>query len=128
MIRPLLRNPMAIRSFRWLHPDLATRLAVGSSNASRSYAARDGGRGLRAAAIRAADADPALQLLVFGHSHVATIERLPRGAAYGNAGSWLDAPTYLHVTTERVALRRWEDSAESADLHALYRSAEEPLA
>ena len=128
MIRPVLRNPLAIRSFRRLHPDLATRLATGSSHASRTYSAQDGGRGLLAAAARAERADPALELLVFGHSHVAAIERLPGGAIYGNAGSWLDAPTFLHVTADRVALRHWEGSAESADLNALHRGAQEPLA
>jgi UDP-2,3-diacylglucosamine hydrolase len=127
LIRPVLRSPLAIRSFRRLHPDFATRVATGSSQASRSYSAKDEGRGLREAAIRAEQADPALELLVFGHSHFATVERLPGGAAYGNAGSWLDAPTFLHVTAERVALRRWQGSAESADLHALHRGAKKPL-
>ncbi|MDB4876046.1 MAG: hypothetical protein JWM41_2492 [Gemmatimonadetes bacterium] len=127
MIKPVLRSPLAIRSFRWLHPDLATRLATGSSHASRTYSARDGGRGLRDAAARAEQADPSLDLLVFGHSHVATLERLPGGAAYANPGSWLDAPTFLHVTDERVALRRWEGSAESADLDAFHRSAKKAL-
>ena len=128
MLRPVLRNPLAIRSFRRLHPDWATRLATGSAHASRTYGAVDGGRGLLAAAIRAEQADPALDLLVFGHSHVAAIERLPGGAAYGNPGSWLDAPTFLRVTDDRVALRRWEGSAESADLDALHGTPEEPLA
>jgi UDP-2,3-diacylglucosamine hydrolase len=127
MIKPVLRSPLAIRSFRWLHPDLATRLATGSSSASRTYSARDGGRGLREAAVRAEQADPALDLLVFGHSHVATLEQLPGGAAYGNPGSWLDSPTFLHVTDERVALRRWDGSAESADLDAFHRAAKKSL-
>jgi UDP-2,3-diacylglucosamine hydrolase len=128
MIRPILRSPLAIKSFRHLHPDLATRLATGSSHASRTYSARDGGRGLFDAAARVAKAEPALELLVFGHSHVSTLERLPGGAAYGNPGSWLDAPTFLRVTNESIALRRWDGSAESADLHAFHRAAEEPLA
>src|SRR5262249_14837616 len=127
-LRRLLRNRFAIRSFRWLHPDLATRLATGSSHASRTYAARDGGRGLYDAAIRAAGADQTRELIVFGHSHVATLERLPSGAVYGNAGSWLDAPTFLRVTDDAIALRRWEGSAESADLHTFHRSAKKALA
>jgi UDP-2,3-diacylglucosamine hydrolase len=127
-VRHVLRNRFAIRSFRWIHPDLATPLADGSSNASRNYAARDGGRGLRDAAVRIESASHDRDLIVFGHSHVATLERLPRGAIYGNAGSWLDAPTFLRVTDERIALRRWNGSAESSDLHAFDRSAEKPLA
>jgi UDP-2,3-diacylglucosamine hydrolase len=130
-LRRVLRNSWAIRSFRWLHPDLATRLASGSSNASRNYAARDHGRGLRVAAERVAVADPSIDLVLFGHSHVPTLERLTGGAAYANAGSWLDAPTFLRVTREEIVLRRWEPgahgSAESADLDVLHRATKKTL-
>lgn len=128
MLRRLLRHSLAIRSFRWLHPDLATPIATGSSHASRTYVARDHGRGLRDAAERISEADPSLELVILGHSHVPTLERLSRGTAYGNPGSWLDEPTFLHITEERVALRRWDGSAESADLHTLHRSTQESLA
>src|ERR1051325_2235155 len=83
-LRRVLRNSFAIRSFRWLHPDLATPLASHSSNTSRTYSARDGGRGLRDAAARIEHAEPALDLIILGHSHVATLESLPRGTAYAN--------------------------------------------
>lgn len=126
-LRRVLRNSLAIRAFRWLHPDLASPLATHSSHASRTYSARDEGRGLRDAAARVAASDPSLELIVFGHSHYAALERLPAGPLYGNAGSWLDAPTFLVVSDDRVALRRWEGSAESADLHAFHRSAEKAL-
>jgi UDP-2,3-diacylglucosamine hydrolase len=126
-LRHVLRNPLAIRSFRWLHPDLATPLASHSSNTSRTYSARDGGRGLREAAGRIESADPLLELVVLGHSHVATLERLAGGAVYANPGSWLDAPTFLRVTDETVSLRQWTGSAESADLHAGHRSAKKSL-
>ena len=127
-IKHVLRNGLAIRAFRWLHPDLATPLASHSSGASRAYTPRDAGRGLLAAAQATSEAHPDRDLVVFGHSHVATLSRLPTGAIYGNAGSWLDAPTFLCLTTERVALREWDGSAEGPDLHAFDRSAKEPLA
>lgn len=126
-LRRVLRNPLAIRAFRWLHPDIATRLATHSSQTSRTYAARDGGRGLRDAAQRAADADHSLDLVVFGHSHVATLESLASGATYANPGSWLDRLTYLRITDEAIAMREWTGSAESADLHTLHRSAKKAL-
>jgi UDP-2,3-diacylglucosamine hydrolase len=126
-LRRVLRNRLAIRAFRWLHPDLATPLATHSSDTSRTYGARDGGRGLRAAAERWTADHPEVDLILYGHSHVATVSRLPSGAVYANAGSWLDAPTFLRITPSRVALRRWEGSAESADLDALDRPAEKAL-
>ncbi len=123
MIRHVLRNGLAIRAFRWLHPDLSTPLATHSSHASRSYGARDGGRGLRAAAERTAAGDPSLELIIFGHSHVATLTRLPSGVVYANPGSWLDEPTFLRISPERVVLARWssdsDESAEGTDLDAL---------
>ena len=126
-LRHLLRNPLAIRAFRWLHPDLATPLAGGSSNASRSYASRDRGQGLRDAATRTLATRGDLELLLFGHSHVPALERVSPGQIYANAGSWLDQPTFLRITPDRVALREWNGSAESPDLDALDRIAEKTL-
>lgn len=127
-LRTVLRNPLAIRAFRWLHPDLATAIAGGSSHASRSYAARDGGRGLRAVAAQRLAAEPDLELVIYGHSHVPALERLRPGGVYANAGSWLDAPTFLRVTPERIALCRWDGSAEGVTLDVVDRAAEKALA
>ena len=127
-LRTVLRNPLAIRAFRSLHPDWASRLAMGSSNASRSYQSMDRGRGLRDVGMRALESDPRLELLVYGHSHVAGLERAAGGGVFANAGSWLDRSTYLVVTPERIALREWTGSAEGADLDVFDRRAEKALA
>lgn len=128
LLRRVLRNPMAIRAFgSLLHPDFASRLAMGSSQTSRDYTPRDGGRGLRAVAARALESAEAPDLLIYGHSHVPALERMPSGRVYANAGSWLDAPTYLVITPDRIALRSWTDSAERPDLDVIERVAEKPL-
>jgi UDP-2,3-diacylglucosamine hydrolase len=126
-LRRVLRSPLAIGAFRALHPDWATRIAMGSSRTSRGYQPRDAGRGLHAVATGALAADRELELLVYGHSHVAALERMPTGNVYANAGSWLDAPTYLVVTPDRIALRAWQGSAEGPDLHVLDRVPEKAL-
>ena len=126
-LRRVLRNPLAIRAYRMLHPDFATRLAMGSSQTSRNYQPRDEGRGLRDVAAGTLRARRELELLVYGHSHVAVLERMPSGNVYANAGSWLDAPTFLVATPERIALRQWQGSTESPDLHAVDRVAEKAL-
>ena len=128
MIRPIMRNRLAIRAFRSLHPNWATRLATGSSDASRTYRSRDEGRGLRAIAVRELEADPSLELLIYGHSHVAALERVPGRGVFANAGSWLDAPTFLRITPEKIELRAARgDSPEGDCLHAIDRSTEEEL-
>lgn len=127
VLRRVLRNRMAIRAFRTIHPDWATRLAMGSSQTSRTYQPRDAGRGLREVAQRALAAHPDLELLIYGHSHVAALERMPSGNVYANAGSWLDAPTYLLITPNRIALREWRGSTHGPDLDVLDRIAEKAL-
>jgi UDP-2,3-diacylglucosamine hydrolase len=123
MVRPIMRSPLAMQMFRWLHPDTATRIAMGSSSASRTYRARDGGRGLQSIAHERLRSNRELDLAILGHSHVATLERVEGAGVFGNPGSWLDAPTYLRIDDNRIELRRWNDSAESDCLHAVDRGA-----
>jgi UDP-2,3-diacylglucosamine hydrolase len=106
-LRRVLRNPWAVRAFRLLHPDVGTWLAQGSSRASRVHRARDGGAELRDVALRELASTPDLDLLVFGHTHVAALERAPGGGVYANAGTWIDDTTYLRIDAEAVELRRW---------------------
>ena len=121
MIRPIMRHPLAIKAFRMIHPDWATRLAHGSSNASRTYRARDEGRGLRSYAQLQLENARNLDLLVYGHSHVAALEKMPSGGVFANAGSWLDAPTFLRLTDEAIELRQWDGSAQGACLNSINR-------
>jgi UDP-2,3-diacylglucosamine hydrolase len=128
-VRPIMRNRAAIRAFRALHPTWSTWLAHGSSGASRTYRSRDEGRGLRAIALRELDADPKLELLIYGHSHVAALERAPGRGVFANAGSWLDAPTFLRVTEDKIELRSSTDGSPEGDcLHSIDRSSKEALA
>ena len=121
LVRPIMRNPIAIKAFRMLHPDLASRLAQGSSNASRTYRARDEGRGLRALAAEALARSRDLDLLVYGHSHVPALEKMENGGVFANAGSWLDAPTYLRVTDESLELLQWDGSSKGNCLNSINR-------
>jgi len=123
MIRPVMRSPFAIRMFRWLHPDLATRIAMGSSSASRTYRALDGGSGLRTIGHTRLQADRSLDLMVLGHSHVAALEKVTDRGIFANPGSWLNGPTYLRLTDEEIALCSWNGSAESDRLNVIDRRA-----
>src|SRR5207244_12633258 len=66
-LRRVLRNPLAIRLFRWMHPDVGSWLASPRTHTSRTYQARDGGAGLREAAARRV-AQRALEPLVDGRT------------------------------------------------------------
>ena len=127
-LRRVVRHPWAIRAFRALHPDIGSRLATGSSHASRTYMPDDGDAGLRRIAHDALAGRPDLELLVFGHSHVRRLERAAGGGVYANPGTWMDAPTFLRVVPERVELRRWDGSAEGERLDVVDRLTEKALA
>ena len=129
-LRSVLRHPLSVRAFRILHPDLGTRLASGSSEASRTHRPRDEGEGLRRVAHAQLAADPTLELLILGHSHVAALERpeSARPGVYANAGSWLGEPTYLELVPDRISLCRWTGSAEGERLHSLDRVPQKALA
>ena len=107
-LRRVLRNSWAIRAFRVLHPDWGTALARGSAHASRTYRAPDEGAGLHNVAMQRLANDSSLDLVIFGHSHVATLEASPTHGVYANAGEWLDDATYLRIEPERIELIRWK--------------------
>lgn len=113
-LRAVLRHPWAIGAYRWLHPNWGTAIALRSSHTSRNYRPADGGAGLREVAHARLEAADAPSLLVFGHSHVATLERAGRGV-FANPGAWLDAPRFLRVTPERVEMCRWTDAGREVE-------------
>jgi UDP-2,3-diacylglucosamine hydrolase len=109
-LRAVLRNGVAIRAFRWLHPDLATRLALATSHTSRNMRPGDGGEGMRRVALERLTAEPALELYVFGHTHASVVGRTDSGGVFANPGAWMDEPTFLRITPERVELARLDGS------------------
>jgi UDP-2,3-diacylglucosamine hydrolase len=124
----VMRHPLAIRAFGALHPDFATRIASGTSSHSRSRGASDGGAGLRAVAHDYLAAHRETELVVFGHSHVASLERAPGGGVYANPGAWASRPAYLVIAPERIEMRAWTGSSEGDLLDAVDRRTEEALA
>jgi UDP-2,3-diacylglucosamine hydrolase len=126
--RRVMRHPLAIRAFGALHPDLATRLASGTSTRSRTHRESDGGTGLRAVAHGYLAAHRETELVVFGHSHVAMLERVLAGGVYANPGAWADRPAYLVIRPERIELRAWSGSSEGDLLDAIDRGAKKALA
>jgi len=105
-LRAVLRHPLAIHAFRWLHPDIATWVAMRSSHTSRNMRPRDGGEGLKRVALARLAADPSLELYVYGHTHASALARADGGGVYANPGAWMDEPTFLRVSPERVDLVR----------------------
>jgi UDP-2,3-diacylglucosamine hydrolase len=126
-LRSVLRNKLAERAYRWIHPDVGVWLAKRSSHTSRNTRPKDGGRGLRDVAHATLSARHELDLVIYGHSHVTALERAASGGVYANPGAWLDAPTFLSIDDRSIVLRQWDGSAEGHRLDALDRRAEKSL-
>jgi UDP-2,3-diacylglucosamine hydrolase len=126
-LRRVLRHPLAIRAFGWLHPDTASGLALRSSHTSRQRRAGDEGRGLAAVAASCMQTPSDPELVLFGHSHVPVLQRAGAGV-YGNAGAWYLDRQYLRITETSVARIRWTGSAEGDVLDVIDRADEKALA
>ncbi len=116
-LRAVIRHRWAVRAFKLLHPDWGAALARATSHTSRNVRPRDGGEGLRSVAHQTLAADPSLDVVIYGHTHIAMLERKSheRGI-YANPGAWLDAPTFLKLTPERVSLCRWDGTTEREEV------------
>ena len=123
-LRTVLRNPLAIRAFGWLHPDWASALALSSSKTSRHLHARDGGLALLTAGTARLSELNGPDLVVHGHTHVPRLERAARGV-YANAGAWYIDQQYLRLDADRIARMQWNKSSEGQVLDTFNRLAEE---
>lgn len=126
-LRRVLRHPLAIRLYGWLHPNTATSIALASSHTSRTRApGGDEGRGLHAVASGWMEGPDAPELVLFGHSHVPALTAAGRGI-YGNAGAWYLDRQYLRITEREISRRRWTGSAEGHVLDVIERVPEKAL-
>ncbi|MFI5244999.1 MAG: UDP-2,3-diacylglucosamine diphosphatase [Gemmatimonadales bacterium] len=110
-LRAVLRNPLAIRLFRWIHPDIATWIALRTSHTSRNMRPRDRGEGLRRVAMARLESEPALQLYLYAHSHEPALEKTGSGSVFANPGAWMDQPTFLRIVPGRIELARLDGAA-----------------
>ena len=127
LLRPILRHPLSMWAFSLVHPDFGTRLALGTSGASRVHSARDDGVGLRDVALQRLTTPDGPNLIVFGHSHVAGLTRAPGGGVYANPGAWGDVPRYLRLTASHVELLEFDASGEDRRLDVVESRADEAL-
>ena len=125
-LRRVLRHPLAIRAYGWLHPDFASRLALASSDTSRDRREGDAGRGLLELGRQSLEAPSGPQLVVHGHSHVARLEQVGRGW-YANPGAWYLDRQFLVVDNERITRLHWNSSTETNVLNFGNRPSQEAL-
>src|ERR1700741_473100 len=98
-LKAVIRHRASIGAFRVLHPDLGRRIA-GMASSTEHKAGGDAAARGRAAYIRQwaeerLRADPALELVLAGHAHVASVDEGEPGRWYVNSGDWLGTFDYV---------------------------------
>ncbi len=107
LLKPVLRNRLAFRLYRWLHPDVGVRLARGSSRTSRSYTStRNFGEQEAMAAFAARKIREGFDIVIMGHRHE-PLQLQIDGGVYINLGDWIAHRTFAELKDGTIALRTW---------------------
>ncbi len=107
IIKPILRNRLAIRLYRLLHPDLGIRLARGSSRTSRAYTAnKDYGEEEGLLEFAAKKIGEGADIVVMGHRHHPHLSGVGTGT-YVNLGDWITYHTYAVLDGGSITLQTW---------------------
>lgn len=116
LIKPILRNRLAIRLYRLLHPDIGVRIARGSSRTSRTYTAnKDYGEEEGLLEFATKKVAEGADLVVMGHRHRPHIEQIGKGT-YINLGDWITYHTYAVLDGGTATLKIW-NAGQRAGTH-----------
>lgn len=112
VLHQVLRHDMTVALYRSLHPDLGMwlvdRLSGYLGDRTRTDAEVQASSARQAAwAAARLRADPALSLVVMGHTHRAALVTEGDGRLYLNPGAWFDGYRYATIGPEGAALHQF---------------------
>jgi len=107
-LKKVLRNRAAQRVFSWLHPDMAMRLARGTSVTSRTIIKSDPNDDLEYLSRARALFAEGYRGVVMGHTH-RPVEHTEDGCSYVNLGDWIIHYTFGLHDGSRLSLRRLDE-------------------
>jgi UDP-2,3-diacylglucosamine hydrolase len=115
MLKFVLRSRPVYSAMRWVHPDIACRIARGVSRTEgrthRSFAkAEERAQVLEEYAVKLLEDRADLELVVFGHCHVPQVKAVGSRGFYINSGDWVSHRTYTVVTEDTIDQREWAGS------------------
>jgi UDP-2,3-diacylglucosamine hydrolase len=112
LIKPVLRNRLAIWLYRWLHPDVGVPLARGSSRTSRTYTSRkDFGEDEGLLKFARERIQEGVDIVVMGHRHQPSFTHIDDGI-YVNLGDWVSFNTYAIMEAGTIRLTTWSPTQD----------------
>jgi UDP-2,3-diacylglucosamine hydrolase len=113
LIHGLIQHPATAAVYRMLHPDLGLRLVdllspvLGDHTVNEAKLARAAAR-QREWAEQLLIQDPAVGLLIMGHTHRAVLAEPSPGRQYLNPGAWFDGFRYAVATESDAELKTFK--------------------
>jgi len=107
ILKKILRNPVAVWMYSWLHPDIGIRLAHSSSKTSRKYTSgkhygeADGMTRFAGERIR-----EGFDYVIMGHRHIPSVQTIGNGT-YVNLGDWITHNSYAVMNGSALELKNW---------------------
>jgi UDP-2,3-diacylglucosamine hydrolase len=124
LLKPVLQSSLTTRTFRWLPPAWGDRIAGRASRTERRLTEPNARQLERATALSAwakdkLRAEPGLDLVVLGHTHVPSAVEVEPGRWYVNSGDWVFHRTFLVLKPgDPPRLTEWTAGAEQPEAPA----------
>jgi UDP-2,3-diacylglucosamine hydrolase len=108
-LKKILRNPLNIRLYSLLHPDIGITLAKKTSKKSRHYTStKDYGEEDGMIKFASAKIQEGYDIVLMGHRHQPVCKEIGKGI-YINLGDWMSHFTYAEFTDDTIELKRWNE-------------------
>ncbi|MCI0708234.1 MAG: UDP-2,3-diacylglucosamine diphosphatase [Ignavibacteriae bacterium] len=107
ILKRILRSKVNIFLYSLLHPDLASRLARGSSRASRNHVSKRTFEEKDMVDFAEYKIREGYNFVVMGHNHV-PLQRNFDGGLYVNLGDWISEQTYAVFDGKKLQLKKWK--------------------
>ncbi len=113
-MKKVFTNPLAQWAFRWLHPDIAMKIAIYFSTKNKMIS------GIEDQQYLGEDKEflilyskeklktESFDYFVYGHRHLPMVLDLPKGAQYINLGDWITYFTFGEFNGENFSLNSFE--------------------
>ena len=107
ILKKVLRHPLAVWLYTWVHPDIGFGIARSTSRKSRGYTAKKE-YGEEDGMIQAAEKKihEGFDIVVMGHRHQPLSKKIGNGM-YINLGDWMNFNTYAVFCNGTIELKTW---------------------
>jgi len=108
ILKHILRNPINIKLYTWLHPDIGLSLAKSSSKTSRKHTSQKHyGEGDGMVLFARKKIEEGFDAVIMGHRHHPTCQQIGKGV-YINLGDWITHCTYAVLTDGVFEFKQWK--------------------